>query len=340
MQNIARQAVERETDRVSVDVTRGDLAQKRFGFCDGVELNYSALDYYYIPGLYRGSGFLTPVFFSKDALTYFYHHPDYSIEFASDTYGTLRKKSGDYISFGLNRNGKLIMWLGDLNDLPRKDLLLLAVHSVESDHDLASEFYEGQIEAEFTELSQERRIIRAQGRFAGEVFEQFSGLKLLLMDAESLSVIAGVRPPLHFTEVEFGNSVEALTKLLIERINTSVLKTDLRGCVTQKEMEEVEKLAGLRTLQLWLERRLNLKDSAETMLPLFVLYDLWVGFKHLIGSSKRSKMLISVKDRLGLAEDSTLQDIYRKLTAGLESSFDGMFKALPMKKTAYTKASD
>ena len=40
---------------------------------------------------------------------------------------------------------------------------MLAIHNVESDHDIGCEFYEGQIEAVFTELSQEQRIIRAQG---------------------------------------------------------------------------------------------------------------------------------------------------------------------------------
>jgi hypothetical protein len=82
------------------------------------------------------------VFFSKDILTYFYNHPDYAVSFASDTYGTIYMKNR-YISFGLNEHGKLIMWLGDLNDLERRDQVMLQAHNVPSDHSIGCEFYEG-----------------------------------------------------------------------------------------------------------------------------------------------------------------------------------------------------
>jgi hypothetical protein len=200
MCELAVEAARSGTRKVNVDIANAPSARQRFGYCEDVGLKYSALDTKYIPGLGGASGqsgFLTPVFFAKDALTYFYHHPDYTVTFASDTYGTLRTIDGDYISFGLNRTGKLVMWLGDLNDLPERDLKMLAAHNVESDHDIGSEFYEGQIEAEFTELSQEQRIVRAQGQFEGEVFDTKDGLKVFQLDPEAVALMSKLRRPLH-----------------------------------------------------------------------------------------------------------------------------------------------
>ena len=166
LHELAEEAGRRGTPQVRINVPAAAAAKQKFPYCKGVPLTYEALDWLYIPGLsHGGAGFLTPVFFARDILTYFYNHPDYAVSFGSDTYGTLYTKEG-YISFGINGNGKLIMWLGDLDELSSRDQLLLAAHNVPSDHAIGCEFYEGQIEAVFTELSQEQRLIRVSGKFA------------------------------------------------------------------------------------------------------------------------------------------------------------------------------
>ena len=65
------------------------------------------------------------------------------------------------------------MWLGDLDELSKRDLQMLAAHNIDSDHDIGSEFYEGQIEVIFTKVSQEKRLIREQSQFAALLIEQF-----------------------------------------------------------------------------------------------------------------------------------------------------------------------
>jgi len=155
LQGIAEEARRQNSYHVMVDFEKTAIANKRLGLCESEHLAYSAIDYFYIPGLHRrdGSGFLTPVFFSIDALMYFDNHPGYFVVFASDTYGTVYAKDGGYISFGLNRSDKLVMWLGDIAKLSKRDLKVFAAHNVPSDHDVGSEFYAGQIEID----SQRRR---------------------------------------------------------------------------------------------------------------------------------------------------------------------------------------
>src|SRR5258708_168566 len=106
LQGMTEMAKKRGTDRATVDVPKAVAAKPSFGFCKEVPFLYDRIDQQYIPGLaHADDGFLTPVFLSKDILTYFYNHPDYAVSFASDTYGTIYTKDR-YISFGLNEHGK------------------------------------------------------------------------------------------------------------------------------------------------------------------------------------------------------------------------------------------
>ena len=152
---------------------------------------------------------------------------------------------------------------------PDPDVKMLAVHNVESNHDIGSEFYEGQIQAEFTELSKEQRIVRAQGQFEGEVFDNRSGLKIFQLQPEAIALMAELRRPLHFTESEFGDAMEVMTKLFIKRINVAALKDNLRSVLPEKDIERFKSYGGLKTLELWLGQVLKLATAPEVMLPLF-----------------------------------------------------------------------
>ena len=323
---MSEKAKEEGTPAVRVNIKGGTTAKKRFPFCKSLKLNYDPLDYFYIPGLERpfNSGFLTPVFFSTDILPYFQNHPGYIVNFSSDTYGTLYTKDRGYISFGLNRAKNLIMWLGDLDELTQQDLLMLAAHNIESDHNIGSEFYEAQIEAQFTKRSQEKRIVRAQSRFAAELAEKYGALRFLKMDNEAVDLLANLKRPIYFTDDEFGAAMEIMTKLFIERIDVEQLRANLQPILSKEEAKETKSYQGMRLLQLWLEKRLFLKESREIMTSLFVLYDLRIAYKHLLPSEKKEEYRLSSVSRLGLKEDATLEDLYTSLTESLERSFDHM----------------
>jgi hypothetical protein len=126
----------------SVTVTRLKLTQD-FGFTK-IRLLYDIDDYYYIPGLERpfNVGFLTPVYFNRKVLLKYDASPNCRVKFASPTYGTIDGEAFS-ISFGINKNGKVIMWLGDIAKLPEPEQYYLRSENVESDHSIGSEFYDG-----------------------------------------------------------------------------------------------------------------------------------------------------------------------------------------------------
>jgi hypothetical protein len=328
LHELAQEAARRGTSQVRINVPAAAAAEQKFPFCKGVPLTYEALDWLYIPGLsHSGAGFLTPVFFDRDILTYFYNHPNYAVSFGSDTYGTLYTKEG-YISFGVNENGKLIMWLGDLDKLSSRDQLLLAAHNVPSDHAIGCEFYDGQIEAVFTGASQERRLIRVSGKFAAALIEKFELLKIFKMDAEAATLLKALCRPALFTESEFGDAMERMTKLFIERLDVGPLKDMLRSLLNQDERKKMEGLRELKTLQLWAERRLGMSSAGEILAPLFVLYDLRVAYKHLLPQSRAEEMKKSCRSRLNLPEDASLDNIYTTITAQLEATFIALTQAV------------
>jgi hypothetical protein len=60
------------------------------------------------------------------------------------------------------------------------------------------------------------------------------------------------------------------------------------------------------------------------MLPLFVLYDLRVAYKHLLPENRKEELRESAVSRLNLPENTKLVDIYEALTSAIEESFKRM----------------
>lgn len=318
-----REAHERGQRRLKCALRLENVRAQRFSFCNNVPFKYDPVDYYYLPGLLRptSSGSLTPVFFSRDVLVQYYNHPDYAVSFGSDTYGTIHTASGHMIAFGINRADKVIMWLGDIDRLPRAEQLYLASRNVDSDHDIGSEFYGAQIEIEFTEYSKEQLVIKKLSEFADEIFKRYK-VKLLQLDSESLPIIKSLKPPIHFSEKEMGDSMEAFNKLLVERLNTSVLKQDLQTKLASEEVGRLQRFGGLKTLELWLQRRAGVSDAHSRISALFALYDLRVVFKHLTSEETRLRTLKSCCKRLGLEDGVTHKEMYSALLGQLATFYE------------------
>lgn len=138
-----RQAIAKGSDRVKINRNKKAVDYK----FTAVPFLIDADDYYYIPGLFRSFdlGFLTPLFFNRTVLSKFDTLPGYKVRFASQSYGTIDMQESS-ISFGINRHGKIILWLGDVAKLPDTEQYYLRSENVPSDHAIGSEFYDGQIE--------------------------------------------------------------------------------------------------------------------------------------------------------------------------------------------------
>ena len=279
---------------------------------------YDSDDYKYIPGLKRSfdEGYLTPVYFSKEVLLKYDASPTYRLSFASTTYGEMRHGDDFSIPFGLNKNGKVIMWLGDIARLPEAEQYYLRSENVESDHSIGSEFYDGQIEVKFTEHSKEDSLFQKRSNFLEECFKRF-GEKLAHLDEEVYGLAVSFNAPIVDTEKEGRHVADTLNKIYIESFDNNAL-----GCVLKTFGCDPKSLGSIKRLQSVMEQLTDAGEVSKAMSPFYVLYDLRVAYSHLGSKEGSEEKLEFVKERLGLLSESGLLDIYDILIVALGDSFD------------------
>jgi hypothetical protein len=310
-----------EISGLSVNSARKPPGTK-FSFTD-VPFDYDYDDYRYIPGLWRDfdQGFLTPVFFNPRVLLKYDSAPDYQVKYASPTYGTIYHNSF-YISFGINRHGKIIMWLGDVAGLPKPEQYYLKSENVPSDHSLGSQFYEGQIDCIYTEPSREDALFAGRSAFVNICAAKL-GTKIAHLDEEVLALAGAFNPPVIDTEKERRHVADTLNKIYVESFDNNAL-----GKALSAAGGDPAKLGTLKRLQFLLEKIVPTADVAKLMSPLFVLYDLRVMYSHLASSERSDQIMTKVTERLGIDSKAGLKDIYAKLVEELTAAFAAFTAAI------------
>jgi hypothetical protein len=284
-----------------------------------VPFDYDSDDYEYLPGLARpgGDGFLTPVFFNKAVLLKYDALPDYSVAFASTTYGTIYGPTFN-TSFGINKNGKVFMWLGDIAELPENEQYYLRSENIPSDHDIGSEFYDGQIECVFTDPTREQTVFSLRSKFLEAAQKRFK-TKIAHLDDEVLGLAGSLNAPVADTRKERERVADALNKIYVESFDNKALASILK-CLGGDPKD----LGTMKRLQAVLEAIGKGQDVATTMSPFFTLYDFRVASLHLISAETARQKLKTVTDRLKLREDATLSEVYSAILDGLSTSFEKM----------------
>lgn len=303
---------------LSVKVTRRK-STRTFEFTD-VPFQYDPDDYLYIPGLYRewSEGFLNPVFFNREVLLKYDTHPKYAIRFASRTYGDI-DTGESYIPFGINKHGRVVMWLGDIAKLPKPEQYYLCSENVPSDHSIGSEFYDGQIECKFTDLPPEDELFKARSSFVESVFK-LAGKKIAHLDKEVVDLTASFNAPVIDTDKERRHVADTLNKIYLESFDNGALGDllkDLGG--DPAKLGSLKRLQGV--MEGWADGRYNVPAILR---PLYVLYDLRVAYSHLTSADSATEILEKVINRLGLSDTATLSEIYDRLIVQLTKSFSDL----------------
>lgn len=287
---------------------------EEFGFTK-VPFDYDPDDYFYFPGLVRpfDIGFLQPVFFNRMALLKYENSPDYEVQFASTTYGTIYS-DGNSISFGINRFGNLVMWLGDIAKLPENEQYYLRSENVASDHSIGSEFYDGQIEVKFTDLSAEDTLFGARSEFLNSA-ASFFGSSIAHLEGATYDLALNFNPPLVDTPKERRHIADTLNKIYIESLDNKVLKALLaERNITSKGSGQLKRLEAL------IQGSFPAADVSALVSPLYVLSDFRNIASH-TGSVSNQETAIFIADRLGVNHDSDLTTIYDALMKRLTDMF-------------------
>jgi hypothetical protein len=303
----------------TVRVVRKNL-KKDFGFTK-VPFLYEADDYHYIPGLERpwNAGFLTPVFFNRKALLKYDADPAYQVKFASTTYGTIDTEESS-IAFGINKNGKLVMWLGDIASLPESEQYYLRSENVPSDHSIGSEFYEGQIDCIYTPPSLENKVFALRSAFLDSCTERF-GIKIACLDNEVYDLALDFIGPVIDTEKARAHVADTLNKIYVESFDNGAL-----GTIMTKGGLDPKNLGSLKRLQAVFASVGDAADIASALSPFYVLYDLRVAYSHLTPTSTAAAKLELVTDRLCIEQSAGLMAIYAELMSRMAAAFEKLTK--------------
>jgi predicted GIY-YIG superfamily endonuclease len=268
-------------------------------------------DYKNIPGLQRPwdrkRPYLVPVFFKKQVLLRYLFEPEYKCEFYSETYGII-DNGKNWVPFGINPNGLVIMWLGDIDTkLGEKEKLYLLSYNVKSDHNIHSEFYDAQINIIYPEPIKEVSILISKNKL-NKIFSEKFGFKLFIteyQDDHSLFEICRKYKKILFNnEDDFKNVINEWNKEIIEDINKEDLKNYLKNINTNVDFNE---LGSIKLLKEFIINVLNLPDAL--LEPYFILYDLRTWADHRVGKDKFIKAI----QELGLDKNAKYIEIYQTL---------------------------
>ena len=300
--------------------------RKQFDYCQAQNYMYDHRDYFNIPGLCEDKehfieGFLTPVYFEKEALVYFLSLPEYEVDIFSESYGNIGKKdlSGEYmyewnIPFGFNTTGRLIMWLGDIDTLDDKTKNIFKAFNVESDHLLTdSEFYKAQLKCMFSKPIAEKQILINKEIFIKNIKKKY-GIDISHLSDECVTHEKKIKRPVVFSEQNVSEVINAYDKVLVEGFDVDQMRKLYEILYSEQERESIyNKWQSIKLLEAILRKigcTATNMDIRTIMSPLYILHDYRIFLDHLLSSDKIADTKQHIVNTLGVSDFCEQEKIY------------------------------
>lgn len=315
-------------------------SNNRYEFAVEANLKYDSRDMA-IPGLgvdldpTNPAGFSCPVYFDRKVLNNFFTDEDYELDFFSESYGSIAKKGTDgwayewKIVFGVNRNNKVIMFLGDLNQIDAGDRAIywLKSYNIDSDHIIVdTELYQGQLNCVFSEPIKEKRIIALRNSFYKKMKEKY-GVELFHLEAEVEDKANAIQKPINYSKSEIKENIITLDGVLNEGIDCD----ELRKLCAKIVNPNPPKLKDLKTRKL-LESILTVLEGEEKakllMKPMFYLNGLRCVFAHLYSK----KQIDECKSTIVVSYELNSFEEYRKWYDALIDELYLLYRYLNVKE--------
>ena len=202
----------------------------------------------------------------------------------------------------------------------------LRSENIESDHDIHSEFYNGQIEVEWSEASKQKNLFKLRSDFKELVKNKYD-FDLYQLEGEVSKIFENLDRPVFWEDKHVGPVIESLNRIFVESINNKAIKEKLRSLVNKNE---IDNKASMKILEIWLNKVLLLEENyiKDIMCPFYVLYDLRIVTCHLRSDESRASMLESIKTRLKLDTDANNENIFDKLIENMSSSYSSLIDSM------------
>jgi len=250
--------------------------------------------------------FLTLVFFKREVLQKFYQNPrKYTV---GSGYINCLDLWG--IPFGVNREGFLHVWLGDLGRIPYEEQLHFRQYNVLPSGGISEDFYKTQLLAQSTETKNPMDKIKQLYNEIGALSEKKLGFRIFKELSEDDShILKTIHIPTTTEWKELDEQLVFLAKLLPDSINKSEL--GIRLAWNPRTSDENNRISFL---EKFLEElfKIDSKSTEQIVRPIRVVQSL----RSASAAHKKSKRLRKLLKKLGL-EKKNPQEISIILVSSL-----------------------
>lgn len=308
---------------------RFDYAESANFIYDSRDLNIPGCDVDEYPA--HTEGFSLPVYFDRKVLNNFYTDDDYELDFFSESYGDIAKCGRDgweyewKIPFGINKNDKVIIFLGDLDKIDSEDraIMWLKSYNIPSDHVLVeTELYQAQMNCLFSDPIREERICFLRNGFYKKVNRQY-GIDLWHLEEEVAVKRRQVKKPVVYSEREVSANIIALDGILNEGISQDGLKALCKAI--GKTDTEIKGLRTRKLLQMIVATKEGDEIAQKVVAPLFHLNDLRVCFAHLLPAQDLAQYKQRIIDAFSLSDFTEYRELYSMLIDELYSLYKYLY---------------
>lgn len=308
-------------------------ANIRYEYAEKADFIYDSRDMC-IPGIgvdldpTHPKGFSCPVFFKRNVLNNFFTDDDYELDFFSESYGAIAKRGTDgwqyewKIVFGINKNDKVILFLGDLDQIEPDDpaIYWLKSYNEKSDHCIVdTELFRGQMNCIFSEPIMEKRIISLRNAFFKKMKEKYD-VELFHLEEEVEKKGDDLQKPINYSKREVKENIITLDGVLNEGIDCEELRK-LCMKIVAPVPKNIKDLKTRKLLQTIIAEKSGEDAARKIVAPLFYLNDLRVCFAHLIPQKEIDEYEANIVSAFGLSDFTEYKKMYDTLIDELYSLY-------------------
>lgn len=273
-------------------------------------------------------GFSCPVFFKRNVLNNFFTDDDYELDFFSESYGVIAKKGTDgcqyewKIVFGINKNNKVILFLGDLDQIEPDDpaIYWLKSYNEKSDHCIVdTELFRGQMNCIFSDPIIEKRIISLRNAFFKKMKEKYD-VELFHLEEEVEKKGDDLQKLINYSKREVKENIITLDGVLNEGIDCEELRK-LCMKIVAPVPKNIKDLKTRKLLQTIIAEKSGEDAARKIVAPLFYLNDLRVCFAHLIPQKEIDEYEANIVSAFGLSDFTEYKKMYDTLIDELYSLY-------------------
>jgi len=309
---------------------RPAFEQRRFSLCE-VEFEYDSTDWLAIPMLRQSEserdGYYAPVFFRRAVLLRYMVRDEYTTRQFRDG-GSIHFPNGSDLGYGINRNGLVVCWLGELDGIPTEEQRYMLSENTGSDHDVVSGLY-AQSRLREGEGETDEQMLTGTLHSLTKTVKEKRGFDLYGLRAAESHILQNMARPVIWNEF-LVITVTGLTRVYIESLDGDSLGKARSGaagaaasppvpCRACGAVREPRSKGTLQLFEEWLESEFH-SSAQDVIKPLRVL-QMWRNILVHRSDADPGKRLLWCYSAMGIHGKQTPERLYDAVIKGMLESY-------------------